>query len=98
MMSKADKAHLSDETFDEFLDEQDLLAETEEAALKAVIADQIKAAMQAQQLTKTEMAARMHTDRRQLDRLLDPANTSVTLSTLRRAANAVGRTLRVELV
>jgi hypothetical protein len=97
-MTKASKPHLSDETFDEFLDEQGLLAETEEAALKAVIADQIKAAMQAQQLTKTEMAARMHTDRRQLDRLLDPANTSVTLSTLRRAANAVGRTLRVELV
>jgi antitoxin HicB len=48
-------------------------------------------------LTKTEMAARMKTSRRQLDRLLDPENPSVTLSTLRRAANAVGRNLRVEL-
>jgi hypothetical protein len=43
------------------------------------------------------MAARMHTSRRQLDRLLDPANGSVTLATLRRAASAVGRNLRVEL-
>jgi hypothetical protein len=33
----------------------------------------------------------------QLDRLLDPAIPSVTLDTLRRAASAVGRTLRVEL-
>jgi hypothetical protein len=43
------------------------------------------------------MAARMKTSRRQLDRLLDPAIPSVTLDTLRRAASAVGRTLRVEL-
>jgi len=39
----------------------------------------------------------MKTSRRQLDRLLDPANLSVTLATLRRAASAVGRNLRVEL-
>jgi hypothetical protein len=48
-------------------------------------------------LTKTAMAARMKTSRKQLDRLLDPDNDSVTLSTLRRAASAVGRNLRVEL-
>lgn len=97
-MTKRGRAHLSEETFDDFLEEQGLLAETEEAALKEIIADQIKAAMAEEKLTKTEMAARMHTDRRQLDRLLDPTNPSVTLSTLRRAATAVGRTLRVELV
>jgi hypothetical protein len=97
-MARAATGRVSDETFDEFLDEQGLLAQAEEAALKEIIADQIKAAMAEQHLTKTAMAARMHTDRRQLDRLLDPQNTSVTLSTLRRAATAVGRTLRVELV
>jgi hypothetical protein len=48
-------------------------------------------------ITKTAMAVRMKTSRRQLDRLLDPDNPSVTLATLRRAANAVGRNLRVEL-
>ena len=48
-------------------------------------------------LSKTAMAARMKTSRRQLDRLLDPDNPSVTLATLRRAASAVGRNLRVEL-
>ena len=87
-----------DETFDEFLAGQSLLADTEELALKEIIADQIKEAMKAGGITKTAMAARMRTDRRQLDRLLDPKNPSVTLSTLRRAASAVGRSLRVELV
>jgi antitoxin HicB len=85
------------ETFDEFLAEQGLLAETEDAAIKEIIADQIKDAMHDQHLSKTEMATRMKTSRRQLDRLLDPNNPSVTLATLRRAASAVGRTLRVEL-
>jgi hypothetical protein len=87
-----------DETFDDFLDREGMLAETEELALKEIIADQIREAMKERGLTKTAMAARMHTDRRQLDRLLDPKNPSVTLSTLRRAAFAVGRSLRVELV
>ena len=85
------------ETFDEFLDEEGLLEECEDAALKQIIADQIKAAMAKKGMTKTAMAARMRTSRRQLDRLLDPGNPSVTLLTLRRAASAVGRSLRVEL-
>lgn len=87
-----------DETFDDFLAGEGSLAESEELALKEIIADQIKEAMAASGMTKTEMAARMRTDRRQLDRLLDPKNPSVTLSTLRRAASAVGRSLRVDLV
>src|SRR4249919_295483 len=85
------------ETFDEFLAKDGLLAETEDAALKEIIADQIKLAMTAEGLTKSAMTARMKTGRRQLDRLLDPTNPSVTLATLRRAASAVGRTLRVAL-
>jgi len=92
------KSHIDrSETFDEFLDKEGLLAETEDAALKEIIADQLTAAMRRQKLTKTDMAARMRTSRRQLDRLLDPKNPSVTLSTLRRAATALGRNLRVEL-
>ena len=85
------------ETLDEFLAKDGILAETEDAAIKEVVADQIKVAMEKQGLSKTEMAARMKTSRRQLDRLLDPDNPSVTLATLRRAASAVGRNLRVEL-
>ena len=85
-----------DEAFDEFLAREGMLAEAEELALKEIIAEQIREAMKEHGLTKTAMAARMNTDRRQLDRLLDPNNPSAALSTLRRTASAVGRELWVE--
>jgi hypothetical protein len=97
-MMEQQKASASVETFDQFLQDQGLLAVCEEGALKEIIADQIRQAMKDQGITKTAMAKRMHTDRRQLDRLLDGNNRSTTLSTLHRAANAIGRTLRIELV
>jgi antitoxin HicB len=97
MMDKESNGRISEETFDDFLAGQGLLEDAEEIAIKRVLAWQIPEAMKAQGLTKTAMAALMRTDRRQLDRLLDPNNPSVTLSTLRRAASAVGRKLRVEL-
>jgi antitoxin HicB len=97
-MEKKKKGSIArDETFDEFLNKEGLLAQAEETAIKELIAEQIKSAMKVQGITKTAMATRMQTSRRQLERLLDPENPSVTLSTLRRAATAVGRKLRVEL-
>jgi hypothetical protein len=39
----------------------------------------------------------MHTSRAALDRLLNPEYDAVTLSTLQKAATAVGRQLRLEL-
>ena len=59
---------------------------------------QLEALMQAQGISKTELAKKMKTSRAQLDRLLDPDNEAVTLGTLMRAAQAVGRNLRMELV
>ena len=67
-------------------------------AIKRAIARQLDALMEDQGLTKLELAKRMKTSRAQLDRLLDPDNESVTLGTLMRAAQAVGRQLRMELV
>ncbi|HEX6861060.1 MAG TPA: helix-turn-helix transcriptional regulator [Caulobacteraceae bacterium] len=84
-------------SFDDFLEQQGIREEVEDLALKEIIADQLAAAMRDRGITKSAMAERMGTSRRQLDRLLDPSNPSVTLSTLRRAATAVGRTLNVEL-
>lgn len=52
--------------------------------------------MKKKRITKAEMAKRMKTGRSALDRLLDPANSSVTLQTLERAAQALGKRLRVE--
>ena len=85
-------------SFDGFLAEQGILQDCEEQAIKQILADQIKAAMDKDSLTKAAMAARMQTSRRALDRLLDPKNTAVTLHTLQRAAVAVGRQLRLDLV
>ena len=92
------KGRVSDETFDEFLASQGVLEACEEHAIKEIIAEQLAAAMKEKGITKSAMAARMKTSRRQLDRLFDPGIPSVTLDTLRRAASAVGRSLRVELV
>ena len=91
------RPHVSAETFDEFLEEEGLLEEAGAGALKEIIADQIALAMRQHKITKSVMASRMGTSRRQVDRLLDPNNPSVTLLTLRRAASAVGKRLYVEL-
>ena len=85
-------------SFDEFLKQEDLYEEVTARAIKRVIARQLDALMQHQGLTKASLAKRMRTSRAQLDRLLDPDNESVTLGTLTRAAQAVGRHLRMELV
>jgi len=84
-------------SFAEFLDEQGIPEDVESQAVKELIAEQISAAMKEEGLSKVAMAQRMHTTRAQLDRLLDPANPSVTLATLQRAAKAVGRHLTIAL-
>ena len=90
------KKHIGS-SLDEFLAEEDLLGEAEAAAVKRVIAYQLTQFMEENQLSKTAMAKRMRTSRSALDRLLDPANPSVTLQTMDRAARALGRKLRIEL-
>lgn len=85
-------------SFDDFLEGEGLLEDASTHAIKRVLAWQIQQEMAAQGLTKQAMAARMHTSRAQLDRLLDPENTNIQLSTLQRAAAAVGRSLQLKLV
>ena len=84
--------------FDDFLEEEGLLTEVEKVAIKRVLAFQIEQMMDAKKLTKTAMAQRMNTSRSALDRLLDPVNESVTLQTMKKAATALGRTLKIQLV
>lgn len=90
------KKHVGDQ-FDDFLRDEGLLDAVEATAVKRVIAYQIAQEMKRRKLTKTEMTHRMKTSRAALERLLDPANPSVTLSTLERAALALGKKLKVEL-
>ena len=91
------KNHLGSD-FDDFLAEEGLLAQVEAVAVKRVIAFQISQYMQAEELSKTEMAHRMKTSRASLERLLDPENQSVTLQTLEKAANALGKRLQIAIV
>ncbi len=90
------KKHIGS-NFDEFLRDEQLSDDVEATAIKRVIAYQIAREMKRRKLTKMEMASRMKTSRAALERLLDPTNPSVTLSTLERAASALGKKLRVEL-
>lgn len=85
-------------SFESFLEEEGIRQEVETLAQKRVIAWQIEQAMEANGITKSEMADRMQTSRTQIDRLLDPENNKVQLDTLQRAAKAVGRTLKLELI
>ena len=85
------------DNFDDFLRKEGLLEEAETTAIKRSIAFQIAKEMKRLKLTKTEMTHRMKTSRAALERLLDPSNPSVTLSTLERAASALGKKLKVEL-
>jgi predicted XRE-type DNA-binding protein len=83
--------------FDEFLVEEGLLEQAEAVAIKRMLAYQVEQLMNEQNLSKTEMSRRMKTSRAALDRLLDPANQSVTLQTLDRAARALGKRLQISL-
>jgi DNA-binding Xre family transcriptional regulator len=83
-------------SFDDFLDEEGMLAEAEALAIKRVVAYRLDELMREKHLTKSKLANAMHTSRSSLDRLLDPDNSSVTLVTLEKAARALGMRLRVE--
>ena len=85
-------------TLDDFLAEEGRLAEAEAVATKRVLAYQIAKLMEEQQLTKAEMARRMSTSRAAVDRLLDSDSESSTLTTLEKAAAALGRRLYIALV
>jgi antitoxin HicB len=85
-------------SFEDMLKETGDFEAVKAKAIKRVLAWQISEAMSKGGLGKAEMAKRMETSRSQLDRLLDPDNDDMTLATLARAAAALGRGIRLELV
>jgi antitoxin HicB len=84
-------------SFADFLEEEGYRDEVESAAIKRVLAWQFEQEMVRQQKTKKAMAAELRTSRSQLDRLLDPHNTAVSLDTLTRAAHVLGKRLVLEV-
>lgn len=85
-------------TLDEFLAGEGILESAEAHAIKRVIAWQIEEAMKERRLSKSAMAKAMNTSRSQLDRLLDPDNEALTLTTLASAAQALGKHVEFRLV
>lgn len=96
-MTKANNPHWGS-TLDDFLDEEGAREAFQAVAIKEVLAFQIEQAMKAQKLSRRKLAERMGTSRSQIGRLLDPKDGNVTLSTLQRAAELLGRKVRLDLV
>lgn len=86
-MSSRKKGHLGS-SFEGFLKDEGTCEETSALAIKRTLAWQLENAM----------AKRMHTSRSQLDRILDPDNDKIQLDTVFKAARALGREVRLELV
>jgi len=83
--------------FDDFLKEEGVYEEVQAKAIKRALSEQLGDSMQAAKLTKVGMAQKMETSRSQLDRVLDPNNTSIQLDTLIKAARAVGKVVEIKI-
>ena len=83
---------------DDFLGEQGTREKFQAVAVKEVLAWQLEQAMKDQKLSRKRLAERMGTSRSQIGRLLDPTDGNVTLATLQRAAEMLGRKVRLDLV
>ncbi len=85
-------------SFDDFLKEDNLLDTAEIVAIQRVLAFQLDQMMQSAQISKATLAERMRVSPATLKRLLNPNGGAVTLQTIERAALALGKQLRIELV
>ena len=84
-------------TLDDYLEKEGTRAAFQAVAIKEVLAWQIARAMKSQGLSQKRMAERMGTSRSQISRLLDPRDGKVTIATLQRTAEMLGRIVRIEL-
>ena len=85
-------------SLEELLTETDQREEVYGEAIKRVLVWQIEQSRQVVPMSKTAMAERMGTSRTQVERVLDPENVTVSLETLDKAARAVGKRIKVQLV
>lgn len=85
-------------TLDDVLAEQGVKEKFQAVAIKEVLAWQLEEAMRAGGFSRNALAKRMHTSPAQIRRLLNPEDGNVTLATLQRAAELLGRTVRLELI
>ncbi len=79
-----------------FLADEGILEQATESAINTVLAWQIAEAMKRDGLTKVAMAKLLGTSRMQLDRWLDPEHGKVTVETLQKVAEKLGKRLLIE--
>jgi antitoxin HicB len=84
-------------SFEDFLAEEGILEECRAAAIKFKIAHELERALSQRKMTKSQMAKRLNTSRTGVDRLLDPDNTSITLNTMAKVANLLGKRIEFAL-
>lgn len=83
-------------SIEDFMRTEGQLDEAQAQAIKEVVAWQLAQAMERGKISKTKLAAMLHTSRAQVDRLLDPER-DITLSSLQKAAAMLGRRLTIAL-
>lgn len=96
-MSKNEKGGIGS-SFEDFLKDEGTYEETTATAVKRVLAWQLTQAMESKQMSKNRLAKEMKTSRSQLDRILDPDNTGISLEAVMKAARVLGCQVRIELI
>ena len=84
--------------FDDYLKEEGIYEQVVAQAEKEILAWKLQSAMDERKMSVSALAKRMNTSRAAINRILDPANPSVTLGTLEKAAVALGKRWRFELI
>jgi len=98
-MSKAKKINpRRGGSLNDFLRKEGIYSEVVTQAEKEILAWKLQSAMKERKLTISALAKRMHTSRAAINRILDPTNPSITLGTLEKAAIALGKRWRCDLV
>ena len=77
--------------FDDFLNEEGILQETEAIAIKRVIAYELEQKMLEDNMSVNRLAKELSTSRTAISRILDPQNTSITLNTIEKIAKYLGK-------
>ncbi|MGH9710623.1 MAG: Fis family transcriptional regulator [Candidatus Acidiferrales bacterium] len=96
IMSRKKNPHVGSR-LDDFLKAEGVYEELQTEAIKEVVAWQLGEVMKERGVSKAGMAKLLHTSRTQVNRLLDPRS-DITISSLQRAAELVGRQVKLELV
>ncbi len=85
-------------SFDGFLEEEGILGEAQAIAVARVLAWEVSQYLAKHNTTKTAFAKVLETSRMQVDRLIDPEDTSVSLNTMAKVAEVMGKKLELRLV